>query len=135
MAEKPCKCAMAATVPHTILVVEDEVLIRLMLADDLIQAGFQVIQAANAEDALKILQSSVKIDLVLTDIQMPGSLDGLDLARRVRARWPGLKTLILSAQHAGPARSAADAFLSKPYRVAELIDCVNQLLGGPNVKS
>jgi CheY-like chemotaxis protein len=124
---------MPAPGPHSILVVEDEALIRMMIADDLRQAGFKIIEAANADDALKVLQTSVKVDMVLTDIRMPGSLDGLELARRVRANWPKLKILIVSGEPRSTlAGTPADAFLGKLYRRTELIDYINQLLGKQN---
>jgi CheY-like chemotaxis protein len=124
---------MPAPGPHSILVVEDEALIRMMIADDLRQAGFKIIEAANADDALKVLRTSVKVDMVLTDIRMPGSLDGLELARRVRTNWPKLKILIVSGEPRSTLAGApADAFLGKLYRRTELIDCINQLLGKQN---
>ena len=74
---------MPAVASHNILLVEDEVFARLATADDLMNAGFQVIQAATADEALKLLQSSAKIDLVVTDIVMPETLDGCDLANLI----------------------------------------------------
>jgi two-component system, response regulator PdtaR len=124
---------MPTRVPDSILVVEDEVLIRLMIADDLMQAGFQVIQAGTGDDALKVLRSSVKVDLLLTDIHMPGGLDGLQLAAEVRANWPAVKIVILSSQRpVGLVPTLADGFVGKPYRDQDLFNCVNQLLGRAN---
>jgi two-component system, response regulator PdtaR len=116
--------------PKAILVVEDDVLIRLAIADDLIAAGFHVIQAASADEALKVLRSIVGVDLVLTDIRMPGSFDGLGLAEQVRAGWPDLKIVVLSGDlPAVPPANLADAFLSKPYNLSAMLAVVKQLLG------
>jgi CheY-like chemotaxis protein len=115
--------------PKTILVLEDEVLVRMAVADDLMSAGFHVIQAASADEALRLLLSPAHVDLVLTDINMPGSFDGLALAAGVRATWPALKIIVLSGDlPAEPAADLADAFLSKPHNVAVLLGRVNQLL-------
>ena len=119
-----------APVPKAILVVEDDVLIRLAVADDLMAAGFHVIQAANADEALKVLRSFVGVDLVLTDIHMPGSFDGLGLARQVRAGWPDLKIVVLSGDLPSVRPTdLADAFLSKPYNFSAILAVVKQLLG------
>jgi two-component system, response regulator PdtaR len=122
--------AVPAIVRHTILLVEDEAFTRLAMADDLMQAGFQVIQAATADEALKVLQSSVRVDLVLTDIRMPGTLDGCDLAKLIHAKWPTIKVIILSGQYtAALATTPADAFLAKPCLVPILITAIHRLLG------
>jgi CheY-like chemotaxis protein len=126
---------MVSPISHSILVVEDEVLIRIVAADDLVQAGFEIIQAGTADEALRVLQSSIKIDLLVTDINMPGTLDGLQLARVVRANWPHIKIIIHSAQASiGLASIPADAYLTKPCLPALLIDTVNHLLGIRNVR-
>ena len=114
-------------------VVEDEVLIRLWIADVLMEAGFQVVQAASADEALQVLHGSVEVDLVMTDIRMPGSLDGLELAGRVRANWPELKIVIVSSEYAAtPSCVPADALISKPFRPTDVVDRVKQLLGPGN---
>jgi CheY-like chemotaxis protein len=117
--------------PKAILVVEDEILIRLTMAEELADAGFRVIQATTADEALKVLHSAVAVDLLLTDIRMPGMVDGLELARLARANRPGLKIIVMSS-HLPTAESniPADVFLAKPYPWAEVVECVNQLFGG-----
>jgi two-component system, response regulator PdtaR len=133
--QQACNDAMASPIPHSILVVEDEVLVRMVIADDLLQAGFQVIQAATADEALKVFQSSIAIDLIVSDIDMPGTLDGLQLARVVRANWPATKILIYSGKNPiGLASIPVDAFLTKPCSPALLIDTVDHLLGIRNVR-
>jgi CheY-like chemotaxis protein len=78
------------------LIVEDEFLLRLDSAETIGSAGFEVIRAANADDAIAILNARPDIHVVFTDIQMPGSMDGLKLARFVRNRWPPIKIVATS---------------------------------------
>jgi CheY-like chemotaxis protein len=112
-----------------ILVVEDDFLVRLDISDELISAGFRVIQAASADEALRVLQGGVAIDLVLTDVRMPGTLDGVELARRVRAAWPRLKIIMVSGDLPSvPADGSVDLFFAKPYRPAYVSDAVKLLL-------
>ena len=123
-------CGTAAT-PHarTVLVVEDEVLIRLVLAETLRDAGYAVVEAANGEEAIAVLASSTALDAVLTDVNMPGSLDGVALGRHVRSTRPGLKVIMVSGQ-AAPAAAvdAADAFLSKPCEPGAVLAAIESLL-------
>jgi CheY-like chemotaxis protein len=74
-----------------VLIVEDEFLVRMDAVDMIAAAGFQVAEAANADEAIGILEARRDITVVFTDIQMPGSMDGLKLARAVRGRWPPIK--------------------------------------------
>jgi PleD family two-component response regulator len=76
--------------PKRILVVEDEVLIRCLICDDLREAGFVVVEAENADEASSYLASGAPVDLIFSDVHMPGSMDGLDLARRIRNERPCL---------------------------------------------
>ncbi len=73
---------------RTLLIVEDEALVRIDLADLLGDMGYEVIEAAGADQAIALLETHPEIVAVITDIQMPGSMDGLALARAVRERWP-----------------------------------------------
>lgn len=116
---------------RTILLVEDDVLLRMLASDELRAAGFAVLEARDADEAMAILDSGVPLDMVLTDIRMPGSMDGLGLAGIVRRRWPELKIVVASGER--PARSdlaAADEFVAKPYNPSGLVARVRQLLGG-----
>src|SRR3954463_3076741 len=79
-----------------VLVVEDEFLLRMNAVDMIAAAGFEVIEAANADEAIAILVNRRDITVVFTDIQMPGSMDGLKLARAVRGRWPPIKIVATS---------------------------------------
>ena len=109
--------------PKVVLVVEDEWLIRESLVEVLAQAGFRVLQAAHGEDALATMQEhGPAIDLLFTDIRMPGRLDGLELARRARALLPGLAILIASGNWVPTPGDlpAGSFFLAKPYSFREL---------------
>ena len=113
----------------TVLLVEDEVLTRLMLADELRNQGLQVLEASNADEALTVLQSSLPVHLLFTDIRMPGEMDGVALAKLAHARFPRIKSIIGSSGR--PEQSIgdfADAFLAKPYDLRELIAQVRRLL-------
>ena len=116
-------------VAKVILIVEDDFLIRLIISDELTAQGFQVIQAATADEALRVLQAGVMIDLILTDVRMPGTLDGLELARRVRVNWPRVKVIVVSGDLPSmPSDGSADLFFAKPYNAAYVCDAVKQLL-------
>jgi CheY-like chemotaxis protein len=113
-----------------ILVVEDEALIRLEAVQTLEDAGFGAVAASNADDALKILEVRNDIRAVFTDIHMPGTLDGLRLARAVRGRWPPIH-LILTSGLVVPNEEEFPAngrFIPKPYEAALLIATLRELL-------
>src|SRR3954454_10371564 len=79
-----------------VLVVDDEVLVRMLIADELRAAGYGVIETDSAEEALAVLRSGVKPDLLVTDIRMPGAYDGLELARIVHNAHPDMKIVVVS---------------------------------------
>src|SRR6188472_2143372 len=81
-----------------ILVVEDEMVLRMRAVDIVEDAGFTAIEAVNADQALSILEGRSDIALLFSDIQMPGSMDGLKLAFAVHARWPAIKIILVSGQ-------------------------------------
>jgi CheY-like chemotaxis protein len=117
----------------TILVVEDEVLIRLMISDHLRSDGFAVIEAASADEALKILQSSAPVHLLFTDVRMPGPVDGLALMEHARTMKPDLKIIVTSGHAAaGRLRDIADDFFSKPYDLARVSARIAVLLNIEN---
>lgn len=100
-----------------ILIVEDELLIRYMIAEIMRDAGYSVIEAVNADEALDIIQSGVHLDLVFSDVKMPGSLDGLGLLNSIKSTEPDLPVLITSG-HCDPAlalNGGAAQFVRKPY--------------------
>ena len=115
----------------TVLVVEDEILIRLMIAEELRADGFAVIEAASADEAETVLHSTVSIDLMFTDVRMPGRLNGVGLAERARGLRPDLKVVVTSGQAPDWSSSRAiDAFFRKPYNVAQVIERIRTLMTG-----
>lgn len=115
--------------PAIILVVEDEVLIRLMIANELRTAGFTVIEAASADEAVAVLNISTKIDVLMTDIRMPGSMDGVELAALAHSTWPRIKIIVASAYNPyWPTSVIIDAFVGKPCNPDRLIDVIKELL-------
>jgi CheY-like chemotaxis protein len=111
-----------------VLIVEDEVVVRILLAEALRQAGCEVIEAANADEALAVLLAATSPDVLVTDVKMPGEMDGFELAGLVRLAKPELKVIVTSG-HAGPegALRVADAFLPKPYDLGRLVGQVQAL--------
>jgi two-component system, response regulator PdtaR len=109
-----------------ILIVEDETLIRDYLGEILENAGYRVISAANADEAIEILESRTDIRVLLTDINMPGSMDGLRLAAAVKDRWPPIKIIIATGKEA-PRREEMpmdSQFLPKPYAPDRVVAAV-----------
>jgi CheY-like chemotaxis protein len=111
-----------------ILVVEDEVLLRLYAADFLEEHGFRVIEAPNADAALKVLESRDDVRLLFTDIQMPGTLDGMDLAREVHQRWPRVLLVITSGQKKPAEIPDEGRFVAKPYRADDLLSQMDDMI-------
>ena len=115
--------------PETILFVEDETLIRMEIAQYLRDCGYQVHEAANADEAIEALQSKFAIDLVFTDINLPGGMNGLDLAAWTLENRPGVKVLITTGD---PERTdipdAMGPILAKPYTGRDLLERVKQAL-------
>ncbi|WP_256839757.1 response regulator [Sphingopyxis sp. KK2] len=116
---------------QTILVVEDEFLIRFMLADSLREVGYRILEAANGVEALDILRSGQTVDLMVTDVRMPGEVDGLELMRRSKSLAPSRPVIICSAHLFEQDVHPADAFLAKPYSIAALADIIARLIGDP----
>jgi CheY-like chemotaxis protein len=100
-----------------VLIVEDEYLIRTHAAEVIRDAGFEVVEASNADEAVMILESRRDIRVVFTDLRMPGSMDGLKLAHVVRDRWPPVHIVATSGHYAFKAGElpTGTVFLSKPY--------------------
>lgn len=120
-------------IPHrgSVLVVEDEVLIRLTIVDELLEQGFEVFEAGSADEAIAKLERYQHIQLVFTDIDMPGSMDGLKLANFVRGRWPPIKIIVTSGRFL-PSSDALPTdvkFFAKPYDYAALISEFDRHLG------
>jgi DNA-binding response OmpR family regulator len=116
-----------------ILIVEDEYLIRLTLAEALVEDGFDVIEAASGDEALILMQQHLGISLLLTDVQLPGQVDGLALARAARVRAPDLPVIFVTGRpEALPAADLTerDGFIAKPYLPSEVCAAVRRLIGG-----
>jgi CheY-like chemotaxis protein len=113
-----------------VLVVEDEPIIRLGAVDLIESAGFEVIEARDADHAIEILNARRDIRIVVTDIEMPGSMDGLKLAAAIRDRWPPIEIIVTS----GRVRPSADAlptrgvFISKPYNENNLVRAMREFI-------
>jgi CheY-like chemotaxis protein len=114
--------------PH-ILVVEDDPLLRSYLADELRDSGFRVVEAANAEEALSYLDTHSYISLVMTDVQMPGSLDGLELAAKLRDAYPDLPIIITSGNARPEAARGLGTFIAKPYTFLAVSALVREMIG------
>jgi DNA-binding NtrC family response regulator len=110
------------SVKIVVLIVEDELLVRMAIADAVEEAGFEVIESGNADEAVLILESRSDVRIVFTDIDMPGSMDGMKLAAAVRGRWPPIEIILTSGHHRIPHGDlpARSIFIPKPY-AAELI--------------
>jgi two-component sensor histidine kinase/ActR/RegA family two-component response regulator len=115
-----------------VLVVEDEMILRMRAVDIVEDAGFHPVEAVNADEAISILESRSDISLLFTDIQMPGSIDGLKLAHAVHERWPSVKIILVSGQvkPTDAERPADSRFFGKPLDVAQMIAEVQAMVGG-----
>jgi CheY-like chemotaxis protein len=112
-----------------VLIVEDEFLLRMNAVDMIKAAGFEAVEAANADEAIGILETRRDITVVFTDIQMPGSMDGLKLARAVRGRWPPIKIVATSGlvDVAETDLPEGGRFLAKPYSPQQLAGLLREL--------
>lgn len=114
-----------------ILVVEDEALLRFMLSDELREIGFIVVEAADAEQALRYIAAGGAADLVFSDVQMPGPMDGLQLARLLRQVRPSLPVMLTSGRVDAGTLMEFGTFVPKPYQSEHVIVLMNQLLKRP----
>ncbi len=120
-----------SSAPAVVLVVEDEMLLRMRAVDMVEDAGFTSVEAVNADEAVAILESRSDIALLLTDIQMPGSMDGLKLAHAVHERWPPIRIILVSGQ-LRPASidiPADSRFFGKPLEAKEMIAEMQDMIG------
>ena len=112
-----------------VLIVEDEPFVRLTGADLLAEAGFEVLEAGNADEALRILEATPEVRVVFSDVDMPGSLDGLDLARNICRRWPSIG-IVLTSGHRIRAEiiPRESRFLPKPYDGPVLVRHIEEMM-------
>jgi two-component system, response regulator PdtaR len=114
-----------------VLVVEDEALVRMNIVQVALDAGCEVLEAADAEEALTILESRDDICSVFTDVRMPGSMDGIRLARAIKGRWPPIRLVLMSGLDIPedfelPIQSQ---FIRKPYANGQIIAALRQVPG------
>ena len=127
----PVAPSCPTSAPVVVVVAEDEVLIRMMAIATLADEGFVVIGAETAEEALAVVQSQADdVRVLFSDIHMPGSINGLDLAHHVRARWPWIGVLLTSgkAPPEAPPLPAGSRFLPKPYDLDHVVAHVRELV-------
>jgi two-component system, response regulator PdtaR len=115
----------------TILVVEDEPLVRMDIAEQLQDMGFKVLEAANADEAIEMLGGDTEIRIVFTDVDMPGSMDGLKLAAAVRDRWPPIRIIVTSGHRNVTMNDlpADSRFFAKPYKAAAIAQAAREMAG------
>ena len=115
-----------------VLIVEDDALLRMDAVQMIEEAGFDVVEAANADDAISILEARSDIDVIFTDIDMPdGSMNGLKLAHAVKGRWPPIK-IITTSGHFNVRHDdlpSGGKFIPKPYSFTEVTRTIHHLLG------
>ena len=114
-----------------VLIVEDEFLLRMDAVDMIAAAGFEAVEAADADEAIGILEARRDITVVFTDIQLPGSMDGLKFARAVRGRWPPIK-IVATSGHVDVGENdlpEGGRFLQKPYSPVEVAGVLRELTG------
>ena len=114
----------------TVLVVEDDEILRMCAANVVADAGFMALEAANADEAVTILESRSDIALLFTDIQMPGSMDGLGLARTAHDRWPAIKIILVSGrvELSERDRPANSRFFQKPFAMKQMIEGLQDMI-------
>jgi two-component sensor histidine kinase len=119
-----------------VLIVEDEMVLRMRAVDIVEDAGFRPVEAVNADEAMSILEARSDISLLFTDIQMPGSMDGLKLAHAVHDRWPSIKIILVSGQvKPSDAEKPEDSrFFGKPLGVAQMITELQEMVGAGALK-
>ena len=120
-----------SVIPAVVLVVEDEMLLRMRAVDMVEDAGYTSIEAVDADQAVAILEARSDIALMLTDIQMPGSMDGLKLAHAVHRRWPPIKIILVSGQlkMANIDIPLDSRFFGKPLDAAEMVTQMRNMIG------
>ncbi len=113
------------------LIVEDELLLRIDAVDMITAAGFEVLEAGNADEAIGILEARPDVTVVFTDIQMPGSMDGLKLAQAIRGRWPPIKIVATSGRSNIEEIDLPEGgrFLPKPYSSWQVTVVLHELTG------
>jgi len=114
-----------------VLVVEDEPIIRLGIVSSIEDAGYAVIEAANADEAISRLQANSEVSVIVTDVDMPGSMNGIRLAHYVKRRWPPIQLLVISGKVGVTSGELPEGvrFMSKPFQEPQLISAIESLAG------
>ncbi|GGD78594.1 two-component system response regulator [Rhizobium anhuiense] len=113
-----------------VLVVEDSMIIRMGAVDLVLSAGYEALEACDADEAIRILESRDDVDLVFTDVQMPGTMDGIKLSHYIRDRWPPVRLIVASGEAILEESSlpTGSRFFSKPYDNHVITDAMAHLL-------
>jgi len=111
-----------------ILLVEDEVLIRLSIAEPLRESGFAVLEAGNASEAIALASTGHAVDLAITDVRMPGGIDGVALSFTLKDIHPALPIILISGDMSPDREHRGDGFLRKPFELSQLMNLVTQLM-------
>ena len=118
---------------HRVLIVEDEFLIRLTLSEVLSDEGYEVLEAGSGDEALRLLEGAADVAVLLTDIQLPGSLDGRALVQRIRQERPDLPVIFMTGRPEAMGDQATgthDLYIAKPYLPSEICQAVRKMLAG-----
>ena len=128
MSSEPAQTASTPSPRALVLIVEDEVLVRMLIADVLQEEGFKVIEAKNAAEALRVLEARPDVDVLFTDAEMPPGLSGFELARQVCERWPSIQIVVSSGRmRPGPEEMPpCVVFLPKPWTAQSLARHVHE---------
>lgn len=116
--------------PIVVLIVEDEILVRMDIVDQLEDLGFRVLEAANADEAVLILGQHADIQVMFTDVDMHGEMDGLKLAAAVRDRWPPVKIIVTSGHHDVQLSDMPldSRFFTKPYQASAIAAAAREMV-------
>jgi len=122
---------LAQTAKPVVLVVEDDWVQRMNIVETITLGGFEVLEADNADDAIAVLETRRETTVVLTDIKMSGSMDGLKLAAAIKRRWPSIRVVATSGvlKEHEVEMPEGSLFLSKPYGAEQILDTLRQLTG------
>jgi DNA-binding response OmpR family regulator len=113
-----------------VLIVEDEILVRIIVAEAMREAGMRVIEAGNADEAMEHLRVGNRVDFVFTDVELPGSMNGFELARRLRAEFPEVRLLMTSGRLPARMTASLQPFIAKPYDIVDVIARIRAALSG-----
>ncbi len=118
------------TTSATIFVVDPDILVRMVIADYLRECGYKVVEGVNADDVLAVLEAGRKIDVILTEVQLAGSVDGFELARQIRENHPDIDVILTSGVRRAADKAGNlcnDGLVAKPYHPQEIVRRINIL--------